>query len=134
MILLPGQNSGLRGSNEGKTSLNLLSMSMMCPLMRPCWCLVSELSNNEWWWGWEGMLGMLEPLPINNLRMWLAGREWALNWDLLLSFCRCKWIGISPAIASMPYEGNVLNAPNIQIAVLLWSFPKVFREYDRGTL
>ena len=90
MILLPGQNSGLRGSNEGKISLNLLSILMMCPLMRPRWYLVSELSNNKWWWGWEGMLKISELLPINNLKMWLAGREWALNWDLLLSFYRCK--------------------------------------------
>ena len=79
IILLPGRNSGLRGSNERKTSLNLLSMSTMYLLMRLHWHLVSELSNNEWWWGWEGMLGTLEPLPINGLRMWLAGREWALN-------------------------------------------------------
>ena len=35
MILLPGWNSELRGSNKEKTSLNLLSMSTMCPLMRP---------------------------------------------------------------------------------------------------
>ena len=133
MILLPGQNLGLRGSNEGKTSLNLLSILMMCPLMRPCWYLVSELSNNKWWWGWEGMLKISELLPINNLKMWLAGREWALNWDLLLSFYRCKWIGISPVIALILYE-DVLNAPNIQMTALLWSFSKIFRGYNREAL
>jgi len=36
MTLLPGLNSGFRGLKEGKTSLNLLSMSTKWPLMRPC--------------------------------------------------------------------------------------------------
>ena len=32
---MPGVNSGLRGSNKGKTSLNQLSMSTKWPLMKP---------------------------------------------------------------------------------------------------
>ena len=39
-----------------------------------------------------------------------------------------------PAIASMPYEGNVLNAPRIHKAALLWSLPNVFNGYDNGAL
>jgi len=37
-------------------------------------------------------------------------------------------------IASMPYEGDVLNAPKIHVAALLWSLPREFRGYDDGAL
>jgi len=134
MILLPGRNSGLIGSNKRKTLLNLLSMLTMWPLMRPCCHLVHLLSNKKWRWGWDGVFELSELLSINDLRIWLAGRVCDLNWDLLLSFCRCNWIRMTPAIVSMLYDGDVLNASNIHIAALLWSFPKVFREYKRGVL
>jgi len=41
---------------------------------------------------------------------------------------------MKPAIASMPYDGDILNTSNIHIAALLLSFPKVFRGYKRGAL
>jgi len=45
--------------------------------------------------------------------MWLARREYALSWDLPLSFCKYKWIGISLAIALTPNVGAVLKALTI---------------------
>jgi len=39
-----------------------------------------------------------------------------------------------PMIALMPYEGDILNAPSIHIAALLWSLPNDFRGYKRGAL
>ena len=43
-------------------------------------------------------------------------------------------MGMSPAIASSPSVGDVLNAPSIQMAALLCIFPRVFIGYERGAL
>jgi len=74
IILLLGWNLGLVESNERKTSLNLLSILTMWPLMRLCCHLVKELSDKEW-----GRDGLSDLLSINDLRMWLAGRVYALS-------------------------------------------------------
>ena len=39
-----------------------------------------------------------------------------------------------PVIASMPYEGDILNAPRIHKAALLWSLSDVFNGYNNGAL
>jgi len=36
-------------------------------------------------------------------------------------------MGISPAMASIPSIGEVLKAPRIQMAALLWIFPNIFK-------
>ena len=41
---------------------------------------------------------------------------------------------IKLTIASIPSEGDVLNAPNIQIVALLCILPKIFIWYDKGAL
>ena len=43
-------------------------------------------------------------------------------------------MGIRPVIASRPSDGDVLNAPKIQIAALLCILPKIFIWYKRGAL
>ena len=129
MILLPSLNSGFKGSKEGKTLLNLLSMSTKWPLIRPHWCLVKKLSKRGC-----GCVGISELFSIRDLRIWLAERAWALSWDLLLSFWRCKWIGMRPAMASIPTNRAVLNASTIHKAARLWSFPNDFKRYERGAL
>jgi len=43
-------------------------------------------------------------------------------------------MGIRPAIASTPNNGNVLKALTIYKMALLWSFPSVFKGYDRRAL
>ena len=126
---MPRENSGLRGLNEGKTSLKQLSMSAKWSLMRPHWYLVKELSKSGCRCG-----DISELLSISEWRIWLAGRECALSCDLSLSFYKCKWISIRPAIASMPNDGDVLKAPTIYKAALLWSFPSIFKGYDREAL
>jgi len=39
-----------------------------------------------------------------------------------------------PAITSMLYKGDILNASSIHIAALLWSLSNDFRGYERGAL
>ena len=36
-------------------------------------------------------------------------------------------MGTSPAIASIPYDGKVLEVPKIHIAALLYIFPRAFK-------
>jgi len=43
-------------------------------------------------------------------------------------------MGMRPAMASRLSVGNVLKAPSIQIAALLYIFPRIFMGYDRGAL
>ena len=64
----------------------------------------------------------------------ISWKAWALSWDFLLSFWRCRWIGISPVMASIPNNEAVINAPTIYEAAHLWNFPNDFKEYKRGAL
>ena len=124
-----GENTLLNRSKEEKTSLNLLSMSMIGPLIFKYWLLVSIFNNNQW--------GVLETNNLDSrsdLKMWLWGREWALSCHLLLSFWRCKQIGIRPAIVSIPNTGKVWKAPMIQIVALFYILLSSLRGYDRGAL
>jgi len=41
---------------------------------------------------------------------------------------------MGPTITSILYEGDVLNAPSIHIAALLWSLSNDFRGYEREAL
>jgi len=41
-------------------------------------------------------------------------------------------MGIKPAIASRPSNGDVLKVPRIQIVALLCILPKIFIWYERG--
>ena len=43
-------------------------------------------------------------------------------------------MGIIPVIALIPSEGDILNAPKIQIMALLCILFKVFMWYDKGAL
>ena len=43
-------------------------------------------------------------------------------------------MGIKPAIAFRPSDGDVLKVPRIQIAALLCILPKIFIWYERGAL
>ena len=129
IILHPGANSGLRGSKEEKTSLNLLSISTTRPLINSHWCFVRKSSNRQW-----GVLRIFGLDSNKEWRMWLFERAWALSCNLLLCFWRWRWIGIRPAIALIPKDGDVLNAPSIQKAALLYIFLKTFRGYNTGAL
>ena len=129
IILQPGANSGLRGSKEGKTSLNWLSMSTTGPLINSLWHFEREPSDKGWSLDDDDVL-----VSIRDRSMWLWGREWALSCDLPLSFWRWRLIGMSPAMALMPDDGDILKAPKIQMAALLCIFPNIFRGYNRGAL
>ena len=75
--LFPGENSWLKGEKEGKTLLNLLSMSTKGPLVLAL-CLGVSLSRNKWWDSW--VLGFLG--SRSEMMMWFDGKECA---------CKRKW-------------------------------------------
>ena len=100
--LASGANSLLRESKKRKTSLNLLFMSTIESLIFEHWNGISIFNDNLW-----GMLKENCLVSRRDLRIWLYRRKWALNYNLLLSFWRCKRMGIRLAIASISKEGNV---------------------------
>ena len=114
---------------EGKTSLNLLFISTIEPLIISLWWQDSK-SKDRWCESW-----LLTDLDFSSeCKIWLWESKWALNWALLLSLQRCKWMGISLAIASPLKEGEVQNVPRIQMAALHCILLSFLREYDNGTL
>jgi len=50
------------------------------------------------------------------------------------SFQRCRFIEIRPAMASMPMNRKVWNAPRIQRAALLYMCLKTLNRYDSRAL
>ena len=74
MILLPGENSGLKGSKNEKTSLEQFSMSTIWLLMSSHWHLVKELSKRVCWWEREYELGLMR-----DQRIWLGGSKYVLS-------------------------------------------------------
>ena len=109
----PRANSLLNRSNEGKFLLNLLSMSTIGPLIINHWFGISVFNNN--WWGMLVSKGLDSR---RDLKMWLWGRECALSCDLPLSFYRCKWMRMRPAITSIQKEAKVWKAHKIQKVAL----------------
>jgi len=62
----PGENSLLKGSKEGKTSLNLLFMLMVGSLIFKYWLSISIFNDNQW--------GILETDSLDsrsNFKIWL---------------------------------------------------------------
>jgi len=41
-------------------------------------------------------------------------------------------MGMRPAIASIPNEGDILKAPSIHIVALFCILPRIFNGYNRG--
>ena len=75
------------------------------------------MSDNECCWD-----GILDLFSMRKWRMWFNRRECAQSCDLPLSFYKCRFIGISLAIALMPSNSDILNIPNIYKVALLCSF------------
>ena len=129
IIQEPGENSIFKGSNEGKTSLYLLSMSMVIPLIFSLWQQVNELRKREWY------IQSLDGLDSKREhKMWLWKRVCALNraWPLILQ----KWrlMGIRPAIALTPNNREVWNMLRIQIVTLCCIWLSILSGYDNGAL
>ena len=107
IILSPGENLVLKRLKKGKTLFNLLFASTIGHLIFNC-CLIVNLLSDKWW-----LLLLFKCLNSNNdLMMWFDNSACVLSWNLLLSFCRCKWIGIRPMMASISREGEVQKASN----------------------
>jgi len=65
-------------------------------------------------------------LSMRFLKMWLFGSLKGRICDLLASFWRWNLIGMIPAMASIPSDSNVLKAPKIQMATLLYILFRIF--------
>ena len=89
----------LREIKDGKHSLDLLAMLTKWPLMSKHCRMVRESRVTVLW-----LEGVLCCKSIREYIRWLGGSLWAHSCDLLLSFWRWSLIGISPAMASIPYE------------------------------
>jgi len=127
--LFPSENSQLKEEKEEKFSLHLLFMSIREPLMIECYLGIS-LSSNSWWGSW--LLEFLESRI--KLMMWFGGNKCAHRWNLLLSFCKWKWMGIRLAMASISNIGDIWNAPMIYITAFLCIFLSFLSGYANGTL
>ena len=64
--------------------------------------------------------------------MWLRGRDIAWSWDFPPSFVMCDLMGIRSASALMPSVREVLKAPKIQMATLLYILLRALKGYDKG--
>ena len=129
IIQLPEENLILRGEKDRKILWDLLYELMRWPLVRVLWRLVSEpiLCGFD-------MVDDRGKLSMRLLRMWLIGSLKGWICDLLAIFCRWNFIGIIPAMASIPSEGEVLKASKIQMAALLCILLRTFILYNNGAL
>ena len=127
ITLLPGENLEWRGTKEGKTSLNLLSILTRYPLIRDHCRLVRKPSEDGCW-----EIDTDEDSSIRDWMRWLKGSECVHSCDLPPNFWRWSFISISPAIASIPNVSEVLKASKIHRVALLCIFSSIFKGYDRG--
>ena len=64
--------------------------------------------------------------------IWFVGSAKAHSCTLSPSFLRWSLMGIRPAIALISSYRDVLNAPKIHMAALLYIFPKALNRYTSG--
>ena len=129
MIQWPGENLGLREEKDGNIPLDLIFESIMCPFVNDLWRSVKEpilWDMIDFVWGGSSFSKFF--------KMWLVGSLKEHMRDLLAIFWRWSLIGISSARASMLSEGEVLNAPSIQMAALLCILLRILKWYDNGAL
>ena len=116
-IWWPGVNSWWRGVNDRKMPYDLVLESMIWPFAMFLWRFMREptvyrLEELEWW-------------GESFIRLHMIWFSRSLNGRMrkqLASFWRWNLIGIIPANALIPSEGNVLKALRIQMAALLLHF------------
>ena len=129
IILEPRIYSRLRGEKDGKTLYSLLLGSMRWSFMEVFWWSVRELIELG-----RELRCVLRGLSMRVLMRWFSGRKAEQSWDLLMSLWRWDFMGIRPVMASSPSVGDILKAPSIQMAALLYIFPRIFMGYERGAL
>ena len=118
----PGLNSSLKKENGGKNLLHLLSISMSGDFKQNLCLAVRWLINALWWFC---SCDLLELKML--LMMWLDRRDDCYSKNLLYSFLRYRYIGMSPEMASTPRVGDVWNVPEIQRATLCCIFHRMLR-------
>jgi len=64
----------------------------------------------------------------------MIGRDYILNWNLPLSFCKYKCIGIRPAMALILIVGEIWKASSIQMETLYCISLSSLREYANSAL
>ena len=122
IILSPGENSEWSRTKDGKLLLNLLAMSTKWLFIRECCQLMRKLRCIKFWY-FDALLWR----SIREQTRWLGSSLCTQSCNLLPSFWIWSLIGISSAMASIPYKGDVLKAPRIHIAALLYIFPRAFK-------
>ena len=121
IILKPGEISELRGEKEEKHSWDLLAMLTKWSLTKEHYQLVSKSNAVD-----LKLEDRLRFESINKYKKWLWESLYAQSWDLPPNFWRWSLMGIRSAMASTLYEGEVLKAPNIHIAVCLCILFNIF--------
>ena len=105
-IQFPGLNSLLKKEKEGKNLLHLSSTLIMGDLSW-LFCLAIRWLMDALW-----LLYSCNPSELRMLWMIsLDGREDCHSKNLPYNFFRWRWMGTSPAMALMPKEGDIWNAP-----------------------
>ena len=127
--LFPSENLWLKEEKEGRILLNLLSMSIIGPLIFNCCLGISHSSKSQW--AFESSIGLASN---RDFVIWFASKEYTLRWNLPFSFWIWRWIGMRSVIALMPKERDVQNAPNIYKAAFLCMFLSTLKGYKSGTL
>ena len=124
IIWEPGVSSEWVGENTGNRPWDLLLISTKWPLIFFLWWLV-KLDREERW----GLLDDPKEESMSEQMIWFVESAKAHSYTLPPSFLRWSLMGIRPVIVLIPSCRDILNAPNIHIATLLYIFPKALSGY-----
>ena len=124
-----GENSAFKGSKEGNTSLNLLSILMMDSLMILLWQQIRELRKIKCC-----LISSKDCDFRRDCKIWLWGSECAYNWVWQLSLQRWRLMGMRPAMALILNKGEVQNMLRIQMAAFFYIRLRTLREYNSRAL
>lgn len=125
----PEDSSLWRESKEGRILLRWLLATTM-ELLTLSYCLEVNFSKKKQW----GVEFFKCWFYIRQLIMWFAGKDAVLSYCWLLILSRWKYIGIRPAIASIPHVDEVWKALVIHMTVLYCIFLSSLRGWNNKTL
>ena len=123
------KSSGWVDENIGKSLWDLLLVLTRWPLMFFLWWLVKLHKEEEY-----RFYGDPNEKSMSIWIIWFKGIGTALNYALSPSFWRWNLMGMRPVIALIPSEGDVLNAPSIQMATLLCILLRALSRYNSSVM
>jgi len=127
--LHPEWNSLFRKSKDEKSPLKWLLASKI-ELLIFCCCL-EVMFSKEKQWSWEDRACLLSR---SDLIAWLWRSIDICNWCLLLSFWRCRWMGIRPVITLISKVEEVQKTPVIYNTTLCCILLSSLSRYDNSAL